>query len=306
LAKDSSVSVLGPSLTNQNFSKLSPWFITGFSDGEGCFGLTISQSKRHSIGWNLSAYFAINIHVKDKYNLELIRGQLGDIGKITTYNRMCVFRVSSIKELVDVVIPHFDKYFLLTEKASDYLLWKEGVLILDRGEHRAEKGLQLIVNLKASINWGLSPNLQKSFPNTKPADRSVVLNKSIPDPQWVAGFTTGEGFFCVNTPKSSASKLGRSVSLEFQLTQHTRDELLMSSFVGYFGCGNFNLRRNKDFLNYRCTKFSDIENIIIPFYREHPILGRVAEIMNKGHLTKEGLDQIMEIKANMNKGRLVD
>jgi len=121
----------------------------------------------------------------------------------------------------------------------------------------------------------------------------------------------------VNTPKSSASKLGRFVSLEFQLTQHTRDELLMSSLVGYFGCGNYNLRRNKDFFNYRCTKFSDIENIIIPFYREHPILGvkgkdfadwcRVAEIMNnKGHLTKEGLDQIMEIKANMNKGRLVD
>ena len=113
--------------------KLSPWFITGFSDAEGCFGFNISKSSKHSIGWNISAYFAINIHSKDKPILDLIRAQLGDIGHINIYGSMCVFRVSSKKQLVEVVIPHFDQYFLMTNKRADYLLWKEGVLMLHSG-----------------------------------------------------------------------------------------------------------------------------------------------------------------------------
>lgn len=53
---------------------------------------------------------------------------------------------------------------------------------------------------------------------------------------------------------------------------------------------------------------------IIPFFEKYPILGeksrdfkdfcKVAEQMKqKKHLTKEGLDQIREIKEGMNTGR---
>jgi hypothetical protein len=36
------------------------------------------------------------------------------------------------------------------------------------------EGIQKIVNLKASMNKGLSDELKESFPNTKPALRPVV------------------------------------------------------------------------------------------------------------------------------------
>ena len=65
---------------------------------------------------------------------------------------------------------------------------------------------------------------------------------------------------------------------------------------------------------YRVTKFDDIVNKIIPFFKKYPILGvkaldfadfcKAAELMkNKAHLTKDGLEKIRKIKAGMNRGR---
>jgi len=62
------------------------------------------------------------------------------------------------------------------------------------------------------------------------------------------------------------------------------------------------------------VKFSDIIDKIIPFFEKYPLQGakladykdfkRVTELMlTKAHLTKEGLEEIRQIKAGMNRGR---
>jgi len=43
-----------------------PYFITGFADGEGCFCLGLSPTK-------VQAIFQINLHVKDRAILEEIK-----------------------------------------------------------------------------------------------------------------------------------------------------------------------------------------------------------------------------------------
>lgn len=45
------------------------------------------------------------------------------------------------------------------------------------------KGLQEIVNLKASLNFGVSEDLKVMFPNTKPVLRPLVESYEIPHPQ---------------------------------------------------------------------------------------------------------------------------
>jgi hypothetical protein len=45
---------------------------------------------------------------------------------------------------VTKVIPHFDKYPLKTKKYSDYSLFKEVVMIMQREEHLTKEGLQKI------------------------------------------------------------------------------------------------------------------------------------------------------------------
>ena len=93
---------------------------------------------------------------------------------------------------------------------------------------------QKIVNIKASINKSLSNELKAAFPNTIPVQKPLVQDQQILDPNWVAGFTTAEGCFYINIYKST-TKLGRSVTLGFIITQHSRDEQLMRSLVPNLG-----------------------------------------------------------------------
>ncbi|OTA71343.1 hypothetical protein M434DRAFT_402737 [Hypoxylon sp. CO27-5] len=104
---------------------------------------------------------------------------------------------------------------------------------------------------------------------------------------------------------SSTHKLGYQVGLRFQITQHSKDKVLMENIVNYLECGYLSVRG--DIIDYHVTKFSDILEKIIPFFDKYPILGvkqkdfeyfkSVASIIqNKKHLTEEGLLKIKEIK----------
>ena len=50
----------------------------------------------------------------------------------------------------------FDKYPLLTNKYSDFILFKQVVEALNNKEHLQLKGLQIIFNSRASMNLGLT------------------------------------------------------------------------------------------------------------------------------------------------------
>jgi hypothetical protein len=93
---------------------------------------------------------------------------------------MCTYRVTSVKEILGVLIPHFDKYPLRTQKAADCSIFKEIVTIMDRNGHLTVEGLQTILNLRASLNLGLSEALKAAFPNTIPVARSLVLKPEVP------------------------------------------------------------------------------------------------------------------------------
>lgn len=103
------------------------------------------------------------------------------------------YRVRSVKDLA-VVIDHFDKLPLITKKRADFELFKQVVDLINRKEHLTKEGLQQIINLRASINNGLSYELKVAFPNTIPVHRPVV-DQVIQDPNWLAGFAEGESNF---------------------------------------------------------------------------------------------------------------
>ena len=103
------------------------------------------------------------------------------------------------------------------------------------------------------------------------------------------------------------------MKLVFQITQHSRDEQLMKSFISYFKAGNVS-KNPRETVDFKITKFEDLTKKVILLFKKYPIFGvkakdfadwcKVTELMqNKEHLTAEGLDQIRKIKAGMNKGR---
>jgi len=120
------------------------------------------------------------------------------VGNITNHGTNSLqYQVKSLEDL-KVILGHFDKYPLITQKRADYALFKQGFDIINRKEHLTTEGLHKIVAIKASMNNGLSDGLKLAFPNTIPAPRSVIVNQVIKDPNWLAGFTSGEGSFFID------------------------------------------------------------------------------------------------------------
>jgi len=145
--------------------------------------------------------------------------------------------------------------------------------MLKNKEHLTQEGLKQIISIRASSNKGLSNNLKIAFPDLLPVQRPLIVDQEIKNPDWIAGFSSGDGGFMIQTQKSLTNKVGERVWLRFKITQHSRDLILLKSFINYFGCGNIYISKNGNHVDYTVVKFSDIIKKIIPFFDKYPILG---------------------------------
>jgi hypothetical protein len=127
---------------------------------------------------------------------------------------------------------------------------------------------------------------------------------------------TGDGGFDVRLTQQSSNIIGYRVQLRFRISQHERDLKLMEVLAKYLGSGNIYKYPGKPAIVLTIFNFSDINNLIIPFFEKNPLLGvklmdyldwcKVAKLINKGlHLTEEGFNLIREIKSGMNTGRYI-
>jgi hypothetical protein len=240
----------------------------------------------------------------------------GGVGNIRNNigNNSVVYSVTKLKYLTEVIIPHLIMYSLLTQKRSDFILFKWAVELIQNAEHLSLAGIQKIValRLKASLNKGLSDELKKAF--FKQVERPRAEFLQIPNPNWLAGFVCGEGCFLVGVAKSKFT--GYQVRLLFSINQHNRDSQLMGSLVKYLSCGEVYPKLNKSYGEFVVSKFYEIESKIIPFFNKYPIHGDKTKdwdsfqraaiiIQNKGHLTMEGLGEIrtLRLKEDMNLSR---
>ena len=288
------------------------FWITGFTDGEGSFHVSVIKNKNYKLGWQVEACFKLTQHERDKPVLKCIQNffKVGSIYK--NGPKTLQFRVQSIKEL-DTIINHFKMFPLMTKKCSDLKLFIMVHKIMRRKEHLTQEGLIKIIAIKASMNLGLSEELKLAFPDVVPVVRPLVENPKNIDSNWLAGFTSGEGCFLINIVKSQRYKLGEAVQLVFKITQHEREEqLIREAGIEFLNCGN--IYKNREAFDFTVSKFQDIDEKIIPFFLKYSIHGvkaldfkdfcLVASMMkDKKHLTKDGLEKIKKIKAGMNRQR---
>jgi hypothetical protein len=80
--------------------------------------------------------------------------------------------VSSLAQIIKVILPHFDNYPLIYQKQGDYLLFRRIIEMMKDKLHltirpsrgvlrvlRVLRGVIDVVSIKASLNKGLSPKL---------------------------------------------------------------------------------------------------------------------------------------------------
>ena len=118
----------------ENNYSIDPWFITGLFDAESSFVVTILKNPRYKTGWNVQARVQIKMHEIDRTLMEKnqeffpqLCGSQRGIGYISKANNNLAveFRVSTLNDIANVIIPHFDKYPLISKKQADFILLKK-------------------------------------------------------------------------------------------------------------------------------------------------------------------------------------
>ena len=310
---------------------LDPNFVTGFIDAEGSWVISIQKEPKNKTGWTIKSRLSISLHKKDIAILEqikiyfkgvalrdevLTRSVLGCFaGNISKEGKNVVqYRVASLRDLINIVIPHFDKYPLITKKKADFILFKQVVELMNRKEHLTREGLIKVLSIKESINLGLSDSVKSAFLDIVAVERPIISNQKILDPYWLAGFASGEGCFLVTLIKTTSNQLGYWVQLSFQLTQHTRDIELINNLKEYLDCGQTTVYDNHNFIKYVVSNISDIMEKVLKFFEKYSIVGVkfqyyedfkqvVLMVKDRKNLTFEGLKLIKNIKEGMNKLR---
>jgi hypothetical protein len=159
--------------------ELNPYYVTGFTDGEGCFFIGVSPNSNYKTNFRVKTIFQIGVHIKDIALLEKIKLYF-NVGHISKLGEESVqYRVSSLKDL-KVILQHFEEFPLLTYKQSDFLLFKEAVKIIEDGEHLTSEGLNRIMSIKAALNSKeISDQFKFSFPNLIPALKPKIKEREI-------------------------------------------------------------------------------------------------------------------------------
>ena len=70
--------------------------------------------------------FQLELHSRDEDLLKQIRAYFNGVGSISKNNKrdVCTYSVGSMEHLTKVIIPHFDKYPLKSQKLADYQLFR--------------------------------------------------------------------------------------------------------------------------------------------------------------------------------------
>ena len=177
----------------------------------------------------------------------------------------------------NVIIPHFIQYPLLTQKAADFKLFVRIVQLLKEGAHLNKEGLATIVNIKSSLNEGISDFVISQFTQIKPVTKEIILTTKIIDPHWIAGFVSGEGNFDAGIRKATEDSRPRPerVYLRFRITQNDKDLNLMYLIVNYLDAGriDWDRRKGNSTVTIVVGNFLDITNKIIPFFDKYQIIG---------------------------------
>jgi LAGLIDADG endonuclease len=130
-------------------------WVSGFTDGEGHFGLSIKHEHPNRI--RPSAVFSIGLRDDD---IDILKSIMLFFGCGAIYpqrahgnaNPGACYKVYKPSELWNIIIPHFDKFPLRAKKGNELRCWKMGVQLLTHVSARKVQGLG--GNMGTAPKWG--------------------------------------------------------------------------------------------------------------------------------------------------------
>jgi LAGLIDADG endonuclease len=123
-------------------------YISGYVDGEGCFTVSISPRAKLLVGWEVRPSLSVSQNGDRAEVLRLIQRWFG-CGRIRPdrSDKTLKWETRALDDLLERVIPHFEKYPLLSGKHDDFERFAAICRIMAAGGHRSRRRLAEIVEL---------------------------------------------------------------------------------------------------------------------------------------------------------------
>ena len=245
------------------------------------------KSKSHAIGWTIEPCFVITLHVKD---LELLKAinrffKVALRGVSLYGSSVARYRVKSREEL-KVIINHFNEYPLRSSKAISFAYFCEIFNLMGSKLHTNVSGFLKLVSLINKLNRPLSSSTLDKLsylgvlPNVEFEAPVLNVNVSL-DPQWIAGFITGEGSFTyfTRTRQDSKGNTIKDYTLAFEVSQDSKDWFLLNLIKDYFNTGKV-YTETRGITKYRLTQRKEIINVPARLLILKIILSKVERLYN--------------------------
>lgn len=298
-----------------NSNNINPYFITGFTDGDGSFYFSIKKDKRNN-WFGVQLFFELSAG-NNPANLKMfqeIQNYFGGVGRIyVNHYNVLTFCVSSLKDCI-IIRDHFINYPLLTYKSVHFSIWCLVLDIIINKLHLKREGLLKIVALKEHSPNGISEKLKNEFPDYLPVSSFNYLpDFNFLNIHWINGFMNADGTFSLVILKDTKSLLGERVKPSISMCQHNNSIIVLNKIKEFLEMGQVYFRSGVKASDFKISSLKDI-NKLISLLNETRFLGAKAldyidfcniinMINNKQHLTAEGLNIIKQIISGMNSKR---
>jgi hypothetical protein len=126
-------------------------FLSGFALGEGSFMLVCRRRGDYARSFKISAAFNVSQH--DREPLDLFRETLACGSMRRAGNGGWYWEVNRLPDLSSRIVPFFDRFPIVGQKAQDYRLWREATLLLAAGP-LSDQGYHTVLALRERMNRG--------------------------------------------------------------------------------------------------------------------------------------------------------
>lgn len=96
-------------------------WLAGFVDAEGCFECVVRKHPTVKLGYQIAVRFTVIQHSRDTILLNLLKDHLGcGVVREDIKKPQSTLTVSSLLDILNIIIPFFDKYVIQGNKFLDY------------------------------------------------------------------------------------------------------------------------------------------------------------------------------------------
>ena len=141
-----------------------PDYITGYIDGEGSFLISFSPRNKIRLGLEVRPSFSVSQRMDRSEVLSIMKSYFG-CGSIrfSKSDQTRKYEVRSLRNLNEVIIPHFRKYPIYSSKKKDFELFAQICEMMKKKDHKEPKGLTKIINMALKMNPNGSRKYSKRF-----------------------------------------------------------------------------------------------------------------------------------------------